>query len=273
MPESSTSTSSSEPINVITKYFVPPNSAQYSKWGLVFAVFIVLILMFGLILYIYVSLNYYDYYNRINVISNANWFGKNPQIEFQKYIANTQADVISNAMNNIKTSNDNIVNSANRINDRSSRLSKQVLTDVVSQSKDANTLGSMMRTQIDKLVNSVNNMISNVYVKSTTRGPSVNVIVSPANNSSVSSPVSTMIPSPAPAPASNMMSSPAPTPAPTIRSILVPAPASTMRPSPAPTPASTIRSILVPAPASTMRPSPAPAPSPMWTYSPNILCL
>ena len=172
-----------ETVEMLIKYFVPPTS-QYGKWGLVVGVFFMLLFMFLSILYIYVSLNYNDYYNRINVISRSNWFGKNPQIEFQKYISNTQADAISSAMNNIKTSNDNIINSANRINDSTSRLSKQVLTDLPSQSKDANTLGNIMKTQVDRLINSVNNMISNIYVKSSDNVSSINVIVSPSPASS-----------------------------------------------------------------------------------------
>jgi hypothetical protein len=177
-----TSKEKSEPINVITKYFVPPAMTIYGQWGLTFGVFFMLLCMFVAILYIYISINYNDYYNRINIISNSNWFGRDPQTEFQKYISNTQADAIAVAMNNIKSSSDDIINTSNRINDSTSCLSNQVLTDIRDGSADVNTLGNVLKNQVFKLMDSVNNTISNIYMNLTTNGTSINTISSPNSN-------------------------------------------------------------------------------------------
>lgn len=180
---------SEKPINVITKYFVPPTLSIYTEWGLMIGVLLMLPLMFGLILYTYVSLNYSDYYNRIAMMSHSYLFGRNPQSEFDKYVSNTQANAISTAMNNIKSSSDDIVNASNRMNDSSARIAKQMMVDIPNSQDENQNLGNVMQNQVSKLVHAMNNMVSNVYMSSVTSGPSLSAI-STVQPSSTSTPKS-----------------------------------------------------------------------------------
>ena len=107
MPElTSTQTGTEEPVvnvtdqnitldKIMNRYFIPPKTIEYYKWGQAIVIFIFFGLMFIGILFAYVYANFTDYQNRISVISNSYLFGKDPEHKFEQYMKNSQGEIIS----------------------------------------------------------------------------------------------------------------------------------------------------------------------------------
>ena len=116
--------------NLMIKYFVPPVTTMYMQWGETAMVLLFFIIMFIGIAYWYIYANYSDYQNRIAVISNAYLFGKNPQLEFETYIKNAQANTLGAAVNNIQSATSEVVEESSRLNMTAQRLANTVATDL-----------------------------------------------------------------------------------------------------------------------------------------------
>ena len=146
------------PFEFTTKYFVPPNTIQYMKWGQAGLVVYFFGIMFTAIAYVYVYVNYYTYQDRISAITNAYLFGKNPQVQFESYIKNAQAESISAAVNDIQTASSNISTTNARLNDNASRLSRKIDTEVQDKYADANNLGISIQGNIAKLRDAISKL-------------------------------------------------------------------------------------------------------------------
>ena len=144
--------------SVFTRYYIPPNTAQYMKWGQTIMVILLFGAMFISILFAYVYANYTDYQNRISVITNAYLFGENPQRTFEQYMKNSQGEVISAVMNDIQSSSTDLGTINARLDSSASRLSKQVSTDVPEKYAETNSLGISIQKNIAKLRDTVSKL-------------------------------------------------------------------------------------------------------------------
>lgn len=145
--------------SVFTRYYIPPNTAQYMKWGQTIMVILLFGAMFISILFAYVYANYTDYQNRISVITNAYLFGENPQRTFEQYMKNSQGEVISAVMNDIQSSSTDLGTINARLDSSASRLSKQVSTDVPEKYAETNSLGISIQKNIAKLRDTVSKLV------------------------------------------------------------------------------------------------------------------
>ena len=144
--------------SVFTRYYIPPDTVQYMKWGQTIMVIILFGVMFISILFAYVYANYTDYQNRISVITNAYLFGENPQRTFEQYMKNSQGEVISAVMNDIQSSSTDLGTINARLDSSASRLSKQVSTDVPEKYAETNSLGISIQKNIAKLRDTVSKL-------------------------------------------------------------------------------------------------------------------
>jgi len=142
----------------MTTYFVPPDTTQYMKWGQACLVIFFFGIMFVAIGYAYIYVNYYNYSDRISVITNAYLFGQDPQAQFETYIRNAQAETISTAMNDIQTASSNISTANERLNDSASRLSRKIDTEVQDKYAGANNLGISIQSNIAKLRDAISKL-------------------------------------------------------------------------------------------------------------------
>ena len=69
---------------ILKRYFIPPNTIQFMRWGQAMMIFVLFGLMLIGILFAYVYANFTDYQNRISVITNAYLFGHDPQTKFEQ---------------------------------------------------------------------------------------------------------------------------------------------------------------------------------------------
>ena len=145
--------------SVFTRYYIPPNTAQYMKWGQTIMVILLFGAMFISILFAYVYANYTDYQNRISVITNAYLFGENPQRTFEQHMKNSQGEVISAVMNDIQSSSTDLGTINARLDSSASRLSKQVSTDVPEKYAETNSLGISIQKNIAKLRDTVSKLV------------------------------------------------------------------------------------------------------------------
>ena len=145
--------------SVFTRYYIPPDTVQYMKWGQTIMVIILFGVMFISILFAYVYANYTDYQNRISVITNAYLFGENPQRTFEQYMKNSQGEVISAVMNDIQSSSTDLGTINARLDSSASRLSKQVSTDVPEKYAETNSLGISIQKNIAKLRDTVSKLV------------------------------------------------------------------------------------------------------------------
>ena len=145
--------------SVFTRYYIPPNTAQYMKWGQTIMVILLFGAMFISLLFAYVYANYTDYQNRISVITNAYLFGENPQRTFEQYMKNSQGEVISAVMNDIQSSSTDLGTINARLDSSASRLSKQVSTDVPEKYAETNSLGISIQKNIAKLRDTVSKLV------------------------------------------------------------------------------------------------------------------
>lgn len=146
------------PIEFITKYFVPPDTMQYMKWGQAGLVIFFFGVMFAAIAYTYIYINYYTYQDRISVITNAYLFGKNPQQQFENYIKNAQAETISAALNDIQSAGNNLSTANERLNSNASRLARKIDTDVQDKYAESNSLGISIQKNIAKLRDTISKL-------------------------------------------------------------------------------------------------------------------
>jgi hypothetical protein len=146
------------PTDFLIKYFVPPDTTQYMKWGQVGLVVFFFGIMFAAISYAYIYVNYYTYQDRISVITNAYLFGKNPQQQFEQYIKNAQAETISSALNDIQSAGNNLSTANERLNSNASRLARKIDTDVQDKYAESNSLGISIQKNIAKLRDTISKL-------------------------------------------------------------------------------------------------------------------
>jgi hypothetical protein len=146
-------------LSVFTRYYIPPDTVQYMKWGQTIMVIILFGAMFISILFAYVYANYTDYQNRISVITNAYLFGENPQRTFEQYMKNSQGEVISAVMNDIQSSSMDLGTINARLDSSASRLSKQVTTEVPDKYAETNSLGISIQKNIAKLRDTISKLV------------------------------------------------------------------------------------------------------------------
>ena len=148
-----------ETINqLMVKYFVPPVTTMYMRWGETMMVILFFIIMFVGIAYWYVYSNYSDYQNRISVITNAYLFGKNPQMEFEQYIKNAQANSLGTAINNIQSATSEVVDESSRLNMSANRLAAKVAKDVPKNQAETSNLGISILGNIAKLRDTISKL-------------------------------------------------------------------------------------------------------------------
>ena len=143
---------------VFTRYYIPPNTIQYMKWGQTFMVILLFGAMFIAILFAYVYANYTDYQNRISVITNSYLFGQNPQRRFEAYMKNSQGEIISAVMNDIQSSTMDLGTTNARLDSSASRLSKQVTEEVPDKYAETNSLGISIQKNIAKLRDTISKL-------------------------------------------------------------------------------------------------------------------
>ena len=144
--------------SIFTRYYIPPNTIQYMKWGQTLMVLLLFGAMFVAILFAYVYVNYTDYQNRISVITNAYLFGENPQSKFEQYMKNSQGEIISAVMNDIQSSTMDLGTTNARLDSSASRLTKQVDTEVPDKYANTNSLGISIQQNIAKLRDTISKL-------------------------------------------------------------------------------------------------------------------
>jgi len=139
-------------------YFVPPVMNTFMQWTQTTLILIFIISLFAIILFLYVFANFDEYKTRINVISLASLFGRDPQAMFQYYIQNAQAESIATAMNNIQATTQNINNTTYRLDDQSTLLSRQMAKDVPDSNAKSNSLGRSIQKGIAQMQDTVSKL-------------------------------------------------------------------------------------------------------------------
>jgi hypothetical protein len=139
-----------ESIN-LSIYFVPPVTMSFMKWGECVLVILFLGIMFSIIVILYVNFNMNEYQARLDVISNGKLYGVDPQLKFEKYIKDTQAESIATAMGTIDKSTDILNRAVNRMDDKSSRLTRQLANDTKTTSTSMDGLGKAIQDNVGKL--------------------------------------------------------------------------------------------------------------------------
>jgi ABC-type multidrug transport system fused ATPase/permease subunit len=143
---------------IMNRYFIPPKTIEYYKWGQAIVIFIFFGLMFVGILFAYVYANFTDYQNRISVITNAYLFGKDPEGKFEQYMRNSQGEIISTVMNDIKSSAMNLETVNARLDSAATRLDTKVQTEVPKKYVESNSLGVSIQQNIAKLRDTISKM-------------------------------------------------------------------------------------------------------------------
>lgn len=154
---------------ILKRYFIPPQTTQFMKWGQAIMVFVLFAIMFVGILFTYVYANYSDYQNRIGVISNSYLFGKEPQQQFEQYMKNVQGEIISTVMNDIQSSSSNVATVGARLDQSAARLSNQVQTEVPASYAKNNSLGMSIQKNVAQLRDTISKLagtfVLNNYIK------------------------------------------------------------------------------------------------------------
>jgi hypothetical protein len=143
---------------ILKRYFIPPKTIQFMRWGQAIMIFVLFGLMFIGILFAYVYANFTDYQNRISVITNAYLFGENPQGKFEQYMKNSQGELISSVMNDIESSAMNLETVNARLDSNASRLSNKVQTEVPKKYIESNSLGVSIQKNIAKLRDTISKL-------------------------------------------------------------------------------------------------------------------
>jgi len=143
---------------ILKRYFIPPNTFQFMRWGQAIMIFLLFGLMLIGILFAYVYANFTDYQNRISVITNAYLFGENPQTKFEQYMKNSQGELISSVMNDIQSSSMNLETVNSRLDSNASRLTNKVQTEVPKKYIESNSLGVSIQKNIAKLRDTISKL-------------------------------------------------------------------------------------------------------------------
>ena|SRR6056300_377533 len=164
--------------DVFKKYFIPPQSGQFTKWGQAIMVILLFGLMFIGILFAYIYANYTDYQNRISVITNAYLFGKDPQYQFEQYMKNSEGELISSVMNNIQSTSNNLETVDARLNSSASRLSNEVQTEVPEKYAETNSLGISIQKNIASLRDTVSKLAGSFVLGNYIKDGAINTVKS-----------------------------------------------------------------------------------------------
>jgi hypothetical protein len=164
--------------DVFKKYFIPPQSGQFTKWGQAIMVILLFGLMFIGILFAYIYANYTDYQNRISVITNAYLFGKDPQYQFEQYMKNSEGELISSVMNNIQSTSNNLETVDARLNSGASRLSNEVQTEVPEKYAETNSLGISIQKNIASLRDTVSKLAGSFVLGNYIKDGAINTVKS-----------------------------------------------------------------------------------------------
>ena len=143
---------------VMKRYFIPPNTIQFMRWGQALMIFVLFGLMLIGIMFAYVYANFTDYQNRISVITNAYLFGENPQAKFEQYMKNSQGEIISSVMNDIQSSAMNLETVNARLDSNASHLTNKVQTEVPKKYAESNSLGVSIQKNIAKLRDTISKL-------------------------------------------------------------------------------------------------------------------
>lgn len=168
-PPSSTTNSdaSKKPIEKVVPimYFIPPVMSLYLKVKESIIILLFFGAMFLAIIYFYIYSNLNEYQNRISVISNAHLFGKNSQQQFEQYIKNTQAEAVTAAVNDIRSSTENLNTTAYRLDDQSNRLSKQTSVDIPNATEKTQSLAGYIQKNIEQVRDTVSKLVGSFALK------------------------------------------------------------------------------------------------------------
>jgi hypothetical protein len=130
-----------------------------------------------------------EYQSRIDVMSIGNLYGVDPQQKFDQYIKNTQAEAIATAMGTIDKSTDTLNRAINRMDDKSTRLTRQLANDTKTTTNSTDSLGKAIQENVGKLggimekmggVLTLNSYINNGAIKTTQVAPGTTPGFSPA---------------------------------------------------------------------------------------------
>lgn len=167
-------------IQSIEQYFVPPTNLGIMQWGQTFMVAISLVVMMGAILYIYVSINFAQFQDRISVISSAYLFGSTPQSTFNQFVKNAQAESLATVMNDIQSTTDRASIANTRLNDQASVLARQVAVDVPNSTAQTNNLGISIQKNIAQISDTLSKMGGAVLLNNYMTNGAVRTTQSPA---------------------------------------------------------------------------------------------
>lgn len=167
---------------LMIKYFVPPVTTMYMQWGETVMVLVFFLVMFIGLGYWYVYSNYSEYQNRIAVISNAYLFGKNPQMEFERYITNAQNNSLGAAVNNVQSATSEIVDESSRLNMTASRLANTVATDLPQSASETSNLGISILGNIAKLRDTISKLGGAFVLNNYIQDGAISTVISPGQN-------------------------------------------------------------------------------------------
>jgi predicted PurR-regulated permease PerM len=164
--------------HILEKYFIPPKTMQFMRWGQALMIFVLFGFMFIAILFSYIYSNYTDYQNRISVITNAYLFGQDPELSFKQYMRNSQKEIISSVMNDIQSSTMNIGTVNARLDSTASRLSNKVQTDVPDRYAESNSLGISIQKNIAQLRDTISKLAGSFVLGNYIKDGAINTVKS-----------------------------------------------------------------------------------------------
>jgi hypothetical protein len=167
----------------ISVYFIPPTTTNFMRWGESILIVVFIGIMFSIISLLYVYVNMNEYQSRIDVMSNGTLYGVDPQQKFEQYIKNAQAEAIATAMGTINKSTDTLNRAINRMDDKSTRLTRQLANDTTTTTNSTDNLGTAIQENSGKLGGIMekiggalvlNSYMSNGAIKTTQTAPGGN---------------------------------------------------------------------------------------------------
>ena len=167
---------------IMKRYFMPPKTIQYMRWGQAFMIFILFGLMLVGISFAYIYANFTDYQNRISVITNAYLFGENSQAKFEQYMRNSQSEIISSVMNDIKSSAMNLETVNARMDSNASRLTNKVQTEIPKKYAESNSLGISIQKNIAKLRDTISKLGGSFVLSNYIKDGAINTVKAPASS-------------------------------------------------------------------------------------------
>jgi hypothetical protein len=155
-------------------YFIPPVTNALMLWGESTTIVLFVLLLFFAIIMLYIYINISNYQNSVNLMANAYLFGYIPQDQFVKYIKNTQHEAIAAAMDNIQTNSENINVNANRLDDNTTLLSRQMSNDVMNKSNvKTNKIGNETKGMIGNMLDGIQKALVNFNLSRYVNGNTV----------------------------------------------------------------------------------------------------